>query len=331
MTPVELVSQLKLRFSYGKSGNQAITPYQTIGKASSTTLAMGGGLVNGVLMDDRIGNSELKWEHTIQTNVGVDFGLFGDRITGTVEVFKSRTNDLILLRNVPRITGSTDIYANMGELKNKGLEITLKGTVLEKGDFRWETTLTYSAFRNEIVDLYGDKRDDIGNRWFIGEPKGVIYDYEKLGVWQVGEDPGASDPSAKPGDLKFKDQITVDTDGDGKPDSKDGVINADDRVVLGQTDPKWYGGISNTFHYKNFHLNVFIQTSQGAMKNNVDASYADERGRRNIPNEVGYWTPENKSNTWPGLAYKGHYTKLYLSTSVDKQGQAHESYGVCVW
>ncbi|HYF67195.1 MAG TPA: TonB-dependent receptor [Ohtaekwangia sp.] len=303
LNTVETISQLKIRLSYGKSGNQAIAPYQTIGKASSTTLAMGGGLVNGVLMDDRIGNSELKWEHTLQTNLGVDFGLLQDRITGTIEVFKSRTNDLILLRNVPRITGSTDIYANMGELKNKGLEVTLKGTVIERGDFSWETTLTYSAFRNEIVDLYGDKRDDIGNRWFIGQPRGVIYDYEKLGVWQEDEDPSESDPSAKPGDLKFKDQITVDTDGDGKPDAKDGVINADDRIVLGQTDPKWYGGISNTFHYKNFHLNIFIQTSQGAMRNNVDASYADERGRRNIPEVVGYWTPENQSNTWPGLAY----------------------------
>src|SRR5690606_37755128 len=128
--------------SYGKSGNQAIAPYQTIAKASSTTLAMGGGLVNGVLMDDRIGNSELKWEHTIQTNLGVDFGLLQDRITGTVEVFKSRTNDLLLLRNVPRITGSTDIYANMGEMKNKGLEVTLRGTVIKSGDFSWETILT---------------------------------------------------------------------------------------------------------------------------------------------------------------------------------------------
>jgi TonB-linked SusC/RagA family outer membrane protein len=303
LEPVDIISQLKLRVSYGKSGNQAITPYQTIGKASSTTLAMGGALVNGVLMDDRIGNSELKWEHTLQTNVGIDFGLLGDRITGTVDVFKSNTKDIILLRSVPRITGSADTYANLGEVKNKGIEITLKATVLQKGDFRWETVLTYSAFRNEIVDLYGDKKDDIGNRWFIGKPVGVIYDYKKIGVWQVGEDPAGSDPSAKPGDLKFKDQKTVDTNGDGVPDATDGVINASDRVVLGQTAPKWYGGISNTFHYKNFHLNVFIQTSQGAFKNNVDASYADERGRRNIPDVVGYWTPENKSNKWPGLAY----------------------------
>ncbi|HYG19336.1 MAG TPA: SusC/RagA family TonB-linked outer membrane protein, partial [Ohtaekwangia sp.] len=240
-----IISQLKLRFSYGKSGNQAITPYQTIGKASSTTLAMGGALVNGVLMDDRMGNTQLRWEHTLQTNVGVDFGLLSDRISGTIEVFKAHTNDIILLRNVPRVSGSTDIYANMGELENKGVEITLKATTLQSGDFRWETTLTYSSFRNKIIDLYGDGRDDVGNRWFIGEPRGVIYDYEKVGVWQQGEDPAGWDASAKPGDLKFKGQITVDTNGDGKPDATDGVINADDRVVLGQTAPKWYGGMMN--------------------------------------------------------------------------------------
>jgi hypothetical protein len=298
-----LVSQLKLRLSYGKSGNQAITPYQTISKASATPLAMGGALTSGVLLDDRIGNSQLKWEHTLQTNVGVDFGLLGDRISGTVEVFKSRTEDVILLRNVPRITGSTDIYANMGELENKGLEITLKATTLERGDFRWETSLTYSSFRSKIIDLYGDGKNDIGNRWFIGKPIGVIYDYEKLGVWQQNENAAGWDASAKPGDLKFKDQVTVDTNGDGVPDAADGVINGDDRVVQGQTAPKWYGGITNTFHYKNLHLNIFIQTSQGSLRNNVDASYADERGRRNIPDEVGYWTPANGSNEWPGLAY----------------------------
>jgi TonB-linked SusC/RagA family outer membrane protein len=298
-----IVSQMKLRLSYGKSGNQAITPYQTIAKANSIPLAMGGGLVNGVLMDDRIGNSLLKWEHTFQTNIGVDFGFLSDRITGTVELFNSRTEDILLLRNVPRASGSVDVYANLGEVANKGIELSLKGNVIEKGDFRWEASVIYSSYRNEIKDIYGDKKDDIGNRWFIGQPLGVIFDYEKLGVWQVGEDPAGSDPSAKPGDLKFKDQLTVDTNGDGVPDATDGVINAADRVVLGQTAPKWTGGLTNTFHYKNFHLNVFIQTAQGALKNNVDASYADERGRRNIPEEVGYWTPENGSNEWPGLAY----------------------------
>src|SRR5690606_5176253 len=96
---------------------------------------------------------------------------------------------------------------------------------------------------------------------------------------------------------------TEDTDGDGKPDAADGVINADDRVVLGTSLPKWYGGFTNTCRYKNFSLNVFIQTSQGSLKRNREISYGDEIGRRNVPAEVGYWTPENKSNKWPSLDY----------------------------
>ncbi|HEU0228353.1 MAG TPA: SusC/RagA family TonB-linked outer membrane protein, partial [Arachidicoccus soli] len=134
-------------------------------------------------------------------------------------------------------------------------------------------------------------KDDIGNRWFIGKPIGVIYDYKMLGVWQTGEDPSQVDPTAKPGDLKF-----ADINGDHQ-------ITADDKVILGQTTPKWTGGITNTFHYKNFNLNIFIQTVQGVMKNDPDLSYADESGRRNTPAVIGYWTPTNGNNDFPSLAY----------------------------
>jgi len=119
----------------------------------------------------------------------------------------------------------------------------------------------------------------------------VIYDYKLVGVWQVGENPAGWDASAKPGDLKFADR------------DKNGVINADDKMIQGQTAPKWTGGLTNTFHYKNLHLNIFIQTAQGALKNNITLTYADEAGRMNIPQETGYWTSTNKSQTRPSLAY----------------------------
>ncbi|HYC83594.1 MAG TPA: TonB-dependent receptor [Chryseosolibacter sp.] len=303
ITNTDIVNQLKLRFSYGKTGNQAISPNQTATTASTTTLAMNGSLTNGVLLGNRLGNEELKWETTLQSNLGLDFAVIKNRLAGTIEIFKSTTEDILLLRSVPNISGYTQVWDNLGKLENKGVEVTLRTTNLDAGGFKWETNLNFSSFRNKILDLYGDKRDDIGNRWFIGKPLQTIYDYEMVGVWQEGEGTAGWDASAKPGDLKFKDQITVDSDGDGVRDATDGVINADDRIVLGTRLPKWYGGITNTFHYRNFHLNVFIQTSQGSLKNNVDKSYADERGRRNIPAEVGYWTPENKSNVWPSLAY----------------------------
>ncbi len=112
-----------------------------------------------------------------------------------------------------------------------------------------------------------------------------------VGIWQQGEDPSKWDPTAKPGDIKF-----ADTNGDGK-------ITPEDRVIQGKNLPDWTGGITNTFTYKNVSLSIFIQTAQGLMRGNNDISYGDEIGRRNIPQEVGYWTPENKSNDFPSLAY----------------------------
>jgi hypothetical protein len=189
------------------------------------------------------------------------------------------------------ITGYSNVLDNLGITENKGIEITLNTENFAGSDFRWQTNIVFAANKNKIVDLYGDRKSDIGNRWFIGQPIGVIYDYKLVGVWQEGEDASTQDPGAKPGDLKF-----ADVTGDKK-------ITADDRIVLGQTAPKWTAGLTNTFHYKNFHLNVFIQTFQGALKNNVTLTYADEAGRMNIPSETGYWTKANKSQTRPSLAY----------------------------
>jgi len=123
------------------------------------------------------------------------------------------------------------------------------------------------------------------------------------GVWQTGEDPSKQDPGSKPGDLKF-----ADTDGDGK-------ITANDKIILGQTAPKWTGGITNTFHYKNINLSIFIQTVQGITKGNPDLNYGDETGRRNTPAEVGYWTPENKNNSRPALSYNNTRSYGYASNA----------------
>jgi hypothetical protein len=152
--------------------------------------------------------------------------------------------------------------------------------------------MVFATNQNKIVDLYGDGKDDLGNRWFIGQPISVIYDYQMTGVWQTGEDASKQDPGAKPGDLKF-----ADIDGDGK------ITALGDKVIQGQTAPKWTGGLTNTFHYKQFNLSVFIQTAQGMKKNNTDLNYADESGRRNTPADIGYWTPTNGNNSFQALSY----------------------------
>jgi hypothetical protein len=126
---------------------------------------------------------------------------------------------------------------------------------------------------------------------------GVIYDYQLQGVWQTGESPANQDPIAKPGDLKFADINGSKT------------VTVDDRTIIGQTTPKWIGGLTNTFHYKNLHLNIFIQTAQGITKNNPLMDFRDLGGRQNLPGEVSYWTAANNNNTRPSLVYNN--SKLY--------------------
>lgn len=286
----DFVSNLKLRASYGLSGNQAIDPNVTSSTATTVRLPFNGVSTVGVVANI-LGNKDLTWESTLGTNVGLDFELVNKRISGTIDAYSTHTKDLLLLRAVPVVTGYSQVLQNLGEVSNLGLEISLKATVLNQGNFRWETSANFATNKNKIVDLYGDKKDDIGNKWFIGKPIGVVYDYKQVGVWQVGEDPSKVDPSAKPGDLKF-----ADTDGSG-------TITPADRVVIGQTSPKWTGGITNTFHYKDFHLNVFIQTAQGITKSNNLLDYRDFGGRQNLPSGIGYWTVANQNDSRPALSY----------------------------
>ncbi|HEY9195603.1 MAG TPA: SusC/RagA family TonB-linked outer membrane protein, partial [Mucilaginibacter sp.] len=287
----KLINNLKLRASYGKTGNEAVSVYRTITSDGTVRFPFNGVSTVGIQASN-LGNGNLHWESTKQANIAADFSVLKSRINGTVEYYDSRTYGLLLSRALPTVTGYNQVVDNIGKVANNGVEVTLNTRNIDGRDFRWESTIVFAANKNKIVDLYGDGKDDIGNKWFIGKPIGVIYDYKMTGVWQTSEDPSKQDPGAKPGDLKF-----ADINGDGK-------ITADgDRVIQGQTSPKWTGGLTNTFHYKDFNLSIFIQTAQGMLKNNADLNYADESGRRNTPAAVGYWTPTNNSNEFQSLTY----------------------------
>lgn len=290
MSNLTFIDNLKIRLSHGKSGNEAVGVYGSITTNGTSKYPFDGVALTGTAPSN-LGNVNLHWETTLGTNAGLDFSLLRNRVSGTFDLYHNKTSDLLLRRNLPIISGYGNILDNMGKTSNKGLELSLNTKNIQKPDFKWESGIVFSTNKTEIVDLYGNKMDDLGSRWFIGQPIRVVYDYKMEGVWQTGEDASKQDPGAKPGDLKFADL------------SKDGKITADDKMILGQTDPKWIGGLTNTFHYKNLNLNVFIQTAQGMTRNNPDLTYADETGRRNTPAKVGYWTPENKSNTRPALSY----------------------------
>lgn len=288
------LNNLKLRLSYGKSGNEAIGVYQTLVKLDANKFAMGGLSVVGLNANLLMGNNNLSWETTKTFNVGVDFGFFNNRINGNLDVYSSTTTGLLLKRNLPKMSGYDNVYANMGKTANTGVELTVNSKNIVTKDFTWGTTVVFSWNKNKIKDLYGDGKDDIGNRWFIGKPIGVIYDYDMAGIWQEDEikrgDHLTVDPVAEAGDVKLVDR-------DGNHQIDDG-----DRHVKGQTTPKWIGGLTNTFTYKNWSLSVFIQTVQGMMKyNTLIGVTGDEMGRRNTTTEIGYWTPENKSNKWRSL------------------------------
>ncbi len=291
MKGVGKIDNLKIRGSYGKTGNEAISVYQTITTDNLARYPFGGLSSIGVLAGN-LGNSNLHWESTTGFNLGIDFAILKNRISGSIDAYHTNTNGLILNRNLPIITGYSRVLDNLGKTANRGIEILVTTRNIESKDFRWESSFNFAANQNKILDLYGDRKSDVGNRWFIGKPISVIYDYKMIGIWQTGQDASKQDPGAKAGDLKFADL------------NHDGKITADsDRVILGQTAPKWTGGMTNTFHYKNFHLSIFVQTAQGITKNNTDLNYVDESGRRNTPAEIGYWTTTNGDNTRPALSY----------------------------
>lgn len=296
MEKVDWLNNLKLRLSYGKAGNEAIGVYETLAKMSNAALTMDGQSATALYPSSRMGNSGLGWETTKTFNIGIDFGILNNRINGNIDFYTSKTTDLLLQRNLPKISGYSNVYMNMGETANKGLEITINSKNIVTKDFTWGTSLVWSWNKNEIKDLYGDKQDDLGNRWFIGEPISVIYDYVMEGIWQKDEiergDHLNHDPQAQPGDVKL-----ADLNGDGK------ITPEGDKKIQGQTTPKWIGGMTNTFTYKNLSLSIFIQTVQGLKRDNsLLAMASDEMGRRNSTTEIGYWTESNPSNEYRSLS-----------------------------
>jgi len=286
MSSVAFVDKLKLRVSYGNTGNQAIRPYQTLGSLSRTTYAFGTSGAFGYRPNE-IPNPNLKWEKSGTANIGLDFTLFSNRIYGSFELYRTNTKDLLLSRQLPITGGFASITENIGATRNRGLELNVSTVNIRNKDFKWTTDFNVFANKEEIVELYNGKSDDVGNAWFIGKPLTVYYDYEKIGIWQTSDKDLAATFFQKPGEIRVKDQ-----NGDGK-------ITSTDRIILGSDVPDWSGGITHRFEYKGFDLNVFIYARIGAM---IRSRFHDNNnllfGRYNNLN-INYWTPNNPTNDFP--------------------------------
>jgi TonB-linked SusC/RagA family outer membrane protein len=301
---------LKLRLSYGTVGNQAISPYQSLSLTSTTKYVFGdGGSTSTGIYSSNMGNPNLKWETTYSTNIAVDFQLFKSRIGGTVEVYNLDTKDLILSRSLPLMTGYSSVLVNLGQTNNKGIELTLNTVNIRRGDFEWSSGFVFSMNKNKIVHIYnsdingdGIEDDDLGNRWFIGQPIRVAYDYVFDGIYQVED---VLPTGYKPGWIRVKDLNT------------DGIFNATyDRKVIGVLQPKFRWSLNNNIVYKNFTLSVFINALQGwiGSYNRLISTTSYVERPANLE-DVNWWTEENRSNTRSSLNFKN---PLGLSTYLDR-------------
>lgn len=302
----EVLNNLKMRLSWGENGNRDIGRYSALSRLNMTDNIANGENVTG-LWTDNLANNKLKWERTQAMNIGVDFGFFNNRLNGVVDLYHNKTNDLILMRALPTITGYSSVIANLGQVNNQGVEITLNSVNLDiPQTIYWSSTFIYSANKNTIKHLYGnmvdvkDKEgnvigqregDDVQNGWYIGHGIHDVYDYKMIGIWQLGEEEEAKKYGKQPGDPKLLDA------------DENGVMGEDDKQFLGSRTPRYrmslrndlllFGNLSLSFVFRG----EFNYLGVDNMARNEDNRYFDRSNT--YWNE--YWTPENPSNTYARL------------------------------
>ncbi len=289
MQNIEQINNLKLRFSYGSVGNEAISPGGSQSVADQRDYVIDGNLVSGYAPGNTLPNPDLKWETSTTFNAALDIGLFKNRITSTIEFYNTRTKDLLVLEAVDPSSGYQNRWNNLGEVENMGIEVTVNSDIIRKEDFKVNLGLSFTKNNNKIISLYGDG-DDVANRRFIGQPLNVFYQFQPIGIFQEGEDiVNSAQPLAVPGDIKL-----FDVNGDG-------VINDQDRVITSQV-PDWYGTLSLGVNYKSFDMSADIYTVQGVTRNNpFRYGYLEGGSLRGIKNGIkqNYWTPENPGGDFP--------------------------------
>lgn len=287
----ELFSYLKIRTSYGLNGNQGVNAYQTIARLEEYNIVAQKKTYPGY-RPGTLGIDNLGWESSRTLNVGLDFGLFQDRIEGSLNLYRTNTFDLLLNRTISGVHGITSIAQNIGETKSHGIEVSIESRNIVKDNFKWSTNVNMNYDRNEIVSLYGsldeqgNEIDDVANSWFIGQPISANYHWVWDGVWQTDEAELAQTFASEPGFVKVKD-----INGDQK-------ITADDRQIIGQRDPKFFWGMTNTFEYDNFQLSVFMHGVHGVTRVNQLMRDNGLQGVRDATTNKNWWTPENPTNEW---------------------------------
>ncbi|HMT74068.1 MAG TPA: TonB-dependent receptor [Chitinophagaceae bacterium] len=314
MSKIKPISTLKLRAGWGKTSNQSISPYQSKGLVNNNNGLPTSGSIGaaGAVIRYNFGptivtgynvvtlpNPNLSWEFTTTTNIGLDFGLLNNRITGSMEYYNSKTKDILYNVTLPVTSGVAGAYAtNVGEMENKGFEFSVSSlNYKSKSGFSWSTDLNLFFNNNKLLKLSSNVPEDVGSQLFVGHSMTAIYDYVNDGIWQTNEAAAAAVLGSVPGQIKLRDISGA----AGKPD---GIINSTyDRRVIGDMDADLQGGLTNRFSYKNFDLSCVINARFGGLLvSQVHAPYASyitvPDGKRNMV-KVDYWTPTNPSNWFP--------------------------------
>ncbi|MDR2764582.1 MAG: TonB-dependent receptor, partial [Tannerella sp.] len=291
------IDNLKLRLSYGSNGNRTVGRYQTLAKMSSMNAYLygdGAPAEKGLYLS-AMANENLRWETTNSFNAGLDFSVLNGRVSGNLEYYRSNTYDLLYNINIPYMNNNIgSIPTNIGKLANRGTELSLTGIPVQTKDFSWDITFNYSLNRNKVVGILGidndgDGREDdlVSSKIFIDHPYGVCYDFEQIGMWQMADYHAGIIPEG----FTYGTYKVRDLDGDGK------YTAANDRKILGYTDPSYRFSIENVLRYKDWELKAFINSIQGGK----DYYYAQPGSGLSNPDNIyqsnffkwDYWTPEN--------------------------------------
>ena len=300
MNNVQFVNSLKLRAGWGVSSNAGISAYTTLGSLGTSFYNFGQGTtigtnyVNGYTINTAP-NPNLTWEKTEGLNIGVDFTMFNNRLSGTIEYYNNKTSDILLNKSLPRSNGVNSILDNVGETASYGMEFSFSSVnIKSKSGFTWRTDFNAFFNREKIVALQNNLQQDLNNGWFVGHPITTIYDVKKIGIWQTSEAAAAAAYGVKPGDIKLEDL------------NKNNSVGAEDRQIIGDFQPDFIAGMTNHFEYKNFDLNVVLF---GRFGQTVVATYLSADGGGNgypfflnsrvNQLKVDYWTPTNPTNAFP--------------------------------
>ena len=308
-----IIDYLALRASYGSNGNQSISPYSTLAKVETgKTIFYGDPSYTITQYIATFANNDLGWEKTTGLNMGLDFKFLGDRISGSLDVYKTNTTDQLFSLSLPKISGKSSILSNIGEIQNKGFELELHSANLQREDFEWSSDFSFSLNRNKVVTIYGEDNDGDGieddlvsSGYFIGRSLGTIYHYKINGMWQQEDvDNGTIMDGMRPGDYKLEDVPDENGEVDGK------ITSDKDRQFLGVSAPNFRWSLTNNLRYKDLTFMVYLYSIWGGDGYYMGANtpYFDGYAQNEAINHpvYDYWTPENTGAEFPRPNYKSN-------------------------